>query len=180
MKPNSGSGDKGDTSIIGNRLSKGDSVIDVIGTLDELNSFIGLARSFSKDEKVGSILEKVQNDIFLIGEEFAKIRQPMPRTKFSEENIKFLEETINDLEKELKPINRFILPYGALPASALHVARTVCRRCERAIVISKGTEQINELTLKYVNRLSDLLFTLARFVNRKMEVEEKFWGPEFP
>lgn len=179
MKPNVGSGDKGDTSIIGNRVSKDDPVIEVIGTLDELNSSIGLARSFLKDEKADSILEKVQNDLFLIGEEFAKIRRPTPRTKFSEENVKFLEETINDLEKELEPINRFILPYGALPASALHTARTICRRCERAIVVSKGMEQTNELTLKYINRLSDLLFTLARFVNKKMNVEEQFWGPEF-
>ena len=171
-------GDKGETSLIGKRVKKTDPSISVVGTLDELNSFIGLANSFLNDKQIQTILEKIQNDLFVLGEEVVKKDLPEPRTKFSISDIEFLEKTMDELEKEIKPLKRFVLPGGSQSASFLHVARSTCRRCEREIVVLMEKENLNENVLKYINRLSDLLFVLARIVNQRQNVEEKTWGPE--
>ena len=178
-------GDKGETSTIGKRVSKTDPSISVIGSLDELNSFIGLTTSFLNDKQLKNILEKVQNDLFLLGEEVVKRNFPKPRTKFSQSDIEFLENEMEILEKEIKPLKKFVLPGGSQAASSLHVARSVCRRCEREIANLTEKEKVlieqdvlDENVLKYVNRLSDLLFVMARLINQRLNVEEKTWGPE--
>ena len=170
-------GDKGETSLIGKISSKTDPRVEAYGTVDELNSFIGLAKSFLKDDQLEKILEKIQNDLFELGSELADASKS-PKQKISVENVEWIEKNLDELEKELKPIKKFVLPTGSQAAASLHVARTICRRCERRIVSLSITEKINPEILRYVNRLSDLFFVLARVVNQRMKVEEKTWGPE--
>ncbi len=170
-------GDKGETALIGKKSPKIDPRVEAYGTVDELNSFVGLANSFLKDNQLQKILEKVQNDLFELGSELADASKN-PKLKISAENVIWVEETMNELEKELKPIKKFVLPTGSQAASFLHVARTVCRRCERRIVTVTEKEKINPEILRYINRLSDLLFVLARVINQRLNVQEKTWGPE--
>jgi len=171
-------GDKGETSLIGKRVKKTDFNVSALGTLDELSSFIGLAKSYLRDKNLEGILDKIQNDLFLLGEEIVKKEFSPPRTKFSQKDIQFLEKTMDELEKEIKPLKKFVLPGGGQVASSLHVARTVCRRCEREIAALMENEKLDENVLKYVNRLSDLLFVMARLVNQRQNIKEKTWGPE--
>ncbi len=171
-------GDRGETSLIGKRVPKSECSVSAIETLDELNSFIGLADSFLEDKQLKTVLEKIRDDLFLLGEEIVKKDLPAPRTKLSPSDIDFLEKNIDELEKEVKPIRKFVLPGGSQAASALHVARSVCRRCEREIVSLTEKGKLDENVLKYINRLSDLLFIMARLANQRLGVEEKTWGPE--
>jgi cob(I)alamin adenosyltransferase len=173
MKPNIGSGDKGQTDFHGERVDKCCCNIDSIGTIDELNSFLGLVRSINKDNEIDSIIEKVQNDLFTIGADIAT-----SNNHISKENVKFLESSMQELEKELAPLNKFILPAGNQVSSLLHVARAVCRRAEREVVALSKQEKINEQIIPYLNRLSDLFFTLARVVNKRAELEEKEWSKD--
>lgn len=170
MKPCMGSGDKGETDFRAKRVSKCECNIESLGTIDELNSFIGLVRSFNKDKEIDSILEKVQNVLFTLGADIAT-----GSNRISKENVKFLEASMIELEKELKPLNKFILPTGNQISSLLHVARTVCRRAEREVVSLSKKEKINEQIITYLNRLSDLLFLLARVVNKRSGLKEKEW-----
>ncbi len=170
-------GDNGETALIGKKSSKTDLRVEAYGTVDELNSFVGLSISFLKDARLEKILEKIQNDLFELGSELADASKN-PKQKISAENVKWVEETMTELEKELKPIKKFVLPTGSRSASFLHVARTICRRCERRIVTVNEKEKINSEVLRYINRLSDLLFVLARVANQRLNVEEKTWGPE--
>jgi cob(I)alamin adenosyltransferase len=173
MKPNIGRGDKGETDFRDKRVNKCECNIESIGTVDELNSFIGLVRSFNKDKEIDSILEKIQNDLFAIGSDLATNTSIITR-----DNVKFLEDSMIKLEKELKPLTKFILPTGNQISALLHVSRAVCRRAEREVVSLSKQEKVNEQVIPYLNRLSDLLFTLARVVNKRSGIEEKEWSKD--
>lgn len=171
-------GDKGETSLVGRRISKDDSRVEAYGTIDELNSFVGLAKSVSNDPKISVILEKVQSDLFVVGAELATVTSKGSESRITGDDVLWLEKTSDEMEKELVPIKKFVLPNGSQLASALHVARSVCRRAERRIVTLSRKESVNPEIIRYVNRLSDMLFVMARYVNQKLNVAEKTWGPE--
>ena len=176
MKPNIGSGDKGDTSLLGSKkVSKSDYQVEAYGDVDELNSFIGLIRSNLKHEETDGVLKHVQEKLFVIGSHLASSTENLDLPKLTETDIKFIEETIQTFEKDLPELKRFILPTGTETSALLHVARTVCRRAERSIVALSKEKDVDRNLQSYVNRLSDLFFTLARYVNKKEGKEETEW-----
>lgn len=171
-------GDKGSTSLLDKRVSKSDCRVEALGNLDELNSFLGLAASFSGRQSLKELLQKIQNHIFRIQAEIA-ITNPAenltPLKPISDKEVSGLEKAIDKIEKNLPPLNKFILPQGARDSATLHVARTICRRTERSLV--KANEDLpfaNPAILKYINRLSDLLFVLARYSNKINNVSDIF------
>ncbi|MFC2949607.1 cob(I)yrinic acid a,c-diamide adenosyltransferase [Virgibacillus sediminis] len=171
------SGDKGQTSLIyGKRVAKNDARVEAYGTCDEANSMIGLALSFldgenfdGKDEFI-STLHKVQTILFHVGAELATPSDKEVAWKLKHEHIEELEKQIDQWEEELPPLKNFILPSGHRASAALHTARTVARRAERAAV---GVDDANPMVQSYINRLSDFLFVAARYVNRKLGGEER-------
>ncbi len=164
-------GDKCETCIIGKTTEKCSCNTTAIGAVDELNSFLGMAKSKINDSDLKNILEKIQGDLFLVGSGLAG-----SSISVSEENVKWIENNIVNLEKDLPQLKNFILPGGSEASADLHVARSVCRRAEREIVSFSKEEEINPEILKYINRLSDLLFTLARKVDSRNKIEEKTWN----
>ncbi|MBI2084511.1 MAG: cob(I)yrinic acid a,c-diamide adenosyltransferase [Candidatus Aenigmarchaeota archaeon] len=175
MKPNIGQGDKGETSLFGGKkVSKDECQVQAYGDVDELNSYVGLIRAVNKHEEIDSLLEKIQEDLFVLGSQLASTENSrLPQ--LTKDNIKFLEENIQKFEKDLQELRHFILPGGSQTASLLQVARTICRRAERSIVSLSKQKQLDENIIPYVNRLSDLLFTLARHANKSENVKEKEW-----
>jgi len=182
MKPKIGSGDKGKTKILGCELDKTSSLVGLIGQLDELNSFIGFSRSLLKFEghsefrDLDEIMKKIQSHIFLMSSELigASLKK-----KIGEREVKWLEDVINELEKEVEPISNFIYPTGSVPSSSLQVARAICRRVEReAFKFSKRQRIVRNEVLSYLNRLSDVLFVMARVINKRMKVSEEIWKAE--
>lgn len=182
-------GDRGQTSLFGGkRVSKDSLQIEAVGSVDELNSAIGVAiaqiqnsklKIKSYSAKVKSELEKVQHDLFSIG---ASLASPKQRTKNRELKTESLEQRtagfetlIDELAKDLPTLRNFILPGGGKAGSALHFARTICRRAERRIIALDKKETVDPDILKYFNRLSDLLFTMARFINMKEKKKETIW-----
>ncbi len=168
--------DKEETSLYGRRTRKDSVRIGVIGTLDELNSFAGLAASRFDGGEIKQILKEVQRDLFVAG---ADVATPFDITekhqRISHDDVKRLEDYISRLESELEPLNKFILPGGSREAAVLHICRTICRRAERAIVALKTHEELNNYVFVYINRLSDLFFTLARIANKRKGVEDEKW-----
>ena len=186
MKIYTGTGDRGKTSLFsGERISKADTRIDAYGDLDELNSILGaLAAHLSAEVKLVAELQQIQSGLFQAGAWLATL-PGAPSTdslqEISLEQIDFLEKAIDRFEKELPVIKAFILPGGHISAAWAHVARTVCRRCERKVVLlisksmqGKGTEPYQRL-LVFLNRLSDFLFVLARKCNHIHGVSDKPW-----
>lgn len=171
-------GDKGETSLVGGAVSKNDPRVEAYGTIDELSSFIGMAQSVSTQEKVNVILDRVQNDLFSIGAELATVTAKGSESRIKADDVLWLEKSSDDVESHLTPIRKFVLPGGSNVSSALHVARTVARRAERRLVSLSKSEYVNPEILRYVNRLSDLLFIMARYCNEKLGVKERTWGPE--
>ena len=172
--------DKGYTQLFGGEsISKSSVLVEAYGTVDELNSIIGLARSQIKDKEISEMLHKLQRDLFNLGSDFAspitdeKTNEYVPR--ISEADIKWIEECIEKIDKSLPPLRNFILPGGSYSASLIHVARAICRRAERRAVSLKGEKGVNQVILKYLNRLSDFLFYLARWVNQKENVQDEVW-----
>jgi len=167
-------GDTGLTSLIGGkRVSKDSSRVDAYGEIDELNAVLGVARSEAKDREIKRLISTIQNDLFIIGADLASpmdIRAP----RIKPVSIRRLERTIDKFLKELNPLKEFILPTGSGGGHYLHLARTVSRRAERSIVKLNREEKINENVLKYINRLSDLLFVMARIENKRSGFEETF------
>jgi len=165
-------GDGGETSLVdGSRVSKDDLRVAAFGEVDELNSVLGLARAWNEESEIAAILERLQNDLFTVGADLATpLGTDVPRV--SEELVTDLEGLIDQLLKELEPLKEFILPSGTLVGSALHLARAVARRAERAIVTLGRHEDTNPAVLRYLNRVSDLLFVLARVANRRAGVVE--------
>jgi len=186
MKIYTKTGDKGETALYGGtRVSKASARVESYGTIDELNAFIGSAKSEISDEKVLSQLKKIQFDLFTVGSESATPADKMllangkPRLPLiiSEKEIEELELWMDDFDKELEPLQFFILPGGGKAATSLHVARTVCRRAERALVFLNETEEVRPELIKYLNRLSDYLFILARYISKLNDEAEEYWNP---
>ena len=186
MKIYTKTGDKGETSLYGGtRVSKAAARVESYGTLDELNAFIGLAKAEISDEKVLNQLQKIQFDLFTVGSEAATPTDKLILANgknrldlmISEEEISELEHWMDDLDAELEPLQFFILPSGGKAAASVHVCRTVCRRAERAMVYLNETEEVRPELIKYLNRLSDYLFILARFISKISGEKEDFWNP---
>ena len=173
-------GDKGETSLIGGiRVPKSHEKIEAYGTLDEANSFIGVVLDSCGDEEVASILRQVQERLFVIESWFAAASPEAAAglPALSEEDIEILEKEIDRMNASLPALASFILPSGHPLVSATHVARTVCRRAERCMVRIAGTVPCEKLGIKYVNRLSDYLFVLARKFCQDLQVPETLWKP---
>ncbi len=184
MKIYTKKGDTGETSLIGGeRVLKDDLRIEAYGTVDELNSVLGVLRDHLEDEKSDHFLETVQNILFVIGSELAAAPgHKMSLPQLTEEHIVYLENQMDEWEKGLPELKNFILPGGDLAASQAHVARCVCRRAERkAVALSvqlSGTAHADELDfliIRYLNRLSDALFVLARHLTKKRGGTETLW-----
>lgn len=180
MKIYTKKGDSGETSLFGGtRVPKSSLRIEAYGTVDELNSVIGLAASNSLSPKGTVWVRKVQEYLFVLGADLAT--PPSSDTKIDrigQDEIETLEQAIDEMEEELKPLKNFILPGGAHAGATLHVARTVCRRAERASVACSEKENISDHTIKFLNRLSDFLFVLARYENKYVSTPEETWKPE--
>lgn len=179
-------GDKGETSLYGGtRVSKAAARVESYGTLDELNAFIGLAKAEISDEKVLNQLQKIQFDLFTVGSEAATPTDKMLLANgknrldlmISEKEITELELWMDDFDAELEPLRLFILPSGGKAAATFHVCRTVCRRAERAMVFLNETEEVRPELIKYLNRLSDYLFILARYISKISGEKEDYWNP---
>ena len=179
-------GDKGETSLYGGtRVSKAAARVESYGTLDELNAFIGLAKAEISDEKVFNQLQKIQFDLFTVGSEAAtptdKLLLANGKSRLdlmiSEKEITELELWMDDFDAELEPLKFFILPSGGKAAATVHVCRTVCRRAERAMVFLNETEEVRPELIKYLNRLSDYLFILARYISKISGEKEDYWNP---
>ena len=179
-------GDKGETSLYGGtRVSKAAARVESYGTLDELNAFIGLAKAEISDEKVLNQLQKIQFDLFTVGSEAATPTDKMLLANgknrldlmISEKEITELELWMDDFDAELEPLKFFILPSGGKAAATVHVCRTVCRRAERAMVFLNETEEVRPELIKYLNRLSDYLFILARYISKISGEKEDYWNP---
>ena len=171
-------GDKGKTNLYGSMISKSDIRFDTYGTIDELNSFIGLADSFNKNQFIHDILIKVQNELFIIGSDLSHSykNEINSNMKIVKENIVTLEKFIDDTDKKIPKLTNFILPSGSNVAALLHVCRSLCRKAERKIVLLSEKYSVNSLSLIYLNRLSDLLFVLARYSNKLEDCEELIWN----
>lgn len=167
------SGDRGQTTLVGGRrVSKGSLRVEAYGEIDELNSLLGVARAEIQDASIDAILERLQNELFTVGADLASPPDvDAPRVK--NEWVSQLERIIDELNGELPPLEEFVLPGGSRAGAILHLARTVARRAERRIVQLSHQEPINEAILVYVNRLSDLLFVLARVINVRQGEPEK-------
>lgn len=180
-------GDRGQTSLVsGTKISKSHTRLEAYGTVDELNSSLGVARSeiarakgaTQQRKTLDAQLKNIQNDLFNLGSLLAceKPEVALKLPSIGEPEIKEMEVHIDQMTKVLKPLKEFILPGGHPLASSLHVSRTVCRRAERWTVrLSKEGDSVDPVTIKYLNRLSDYLFTCARFANHLMKTNEPVW-----
>lgn len=178
MKIYTKTGDAGTTSLFGGkRVSKADLRIETYGSVDELNSWMGLLHDQEINAKRKDVIERVQSKLFVIGSILAaepgnaKIKVP----SLQENDIQFLETEIDAMDNTLPPMRYFILPGGHQAVSFCHIARTVCRRAERLVVSLQQQEEIDQLVVKYLNRLSDYLFILARKMTHELGIEETPW-----
>jgi cob(I)alamin adenosyltransferase len=182
MKIYTKTGDEGTTSLFGGkRVSKSELRIDTYGTVDELNSWIGVLRDQDVNQKRKSALIEIQDRLFTIGSilatepENTKVKIP----HLLESDITFLEKEMDDMDALLQPMRSFVLPGGHPSVSWGHVARTVCRRAERLVIGLNNVEKADPLAIKYLNRLSDYLFVLCRMMTAEMGVEETPWKPRW-
>jgi cob(I)alamin adenosyltransferase len=172
-------GDSGETSLYGKtRVSKADARVNAYGEVDETNACLGAARAAGVDEEIASLIEALQKDLFAVGARLADpsslIAERVTKASIGEADVQRLEQAIDRLESTLPPLRRFILPGGSPAGALLHVARTVCRRGERR-VIGLGPGAVDPILIVYLNRLSDLLFVMARAVNHRAGVPETEW-----
>jgi len=169
-------GDKGKTSLYGGKtVSKGSLRVDAYGSLDELNSAIGVALTEINEPLIKKELVVIQNDLFEIGASLASSIENKKFEEYLDKRVKDFEKQIDSLSEKLPELMNFILPGGSKGSSLLHLARTICRRAERRITELSEKEEINGKTIVYINRLSDLLFTFARFINYKEKKKEAIW-----
>ena len=176
-------GDAGDTGLFGGgRVPKNHPRVEAYGDVDELNAAIGFARAIEQMPRIDEVLVPIQRDLFAIGALLAtpdreKMHQHLEKARVDEDRIGQLERAIDDGDRELEPLRSFIVPGGTPKAAALHVARTVCRRAERRVVslTESGIDEIPQVVVIYLNRLSDLLFTLARVANKRSGAGEVTW-----
>ena len=178
MKIYTRTGDAGETSLFGGaRVSKSDPRVETYGDVDELNAWLGLARASRGDPAMDQEIVQLQRDLFAVGAQLAdpsdKIAPRVAKAIIGDADVERLEAAIDRLEAELPPLRRFILAGGTPAGAALHVARTVCRRAERRMVALDPP--VDPVLLRYVNRLSDLLFVMARVANHRGGVPETEW-----
>jgi cob(I)alamin adenosyltransferase len=174
-------GDKGQTSLLGGtRVPKNHIRIEAYGTVDELNSWIGLLRDSVINEHAKEILIKVQDRLFTMGSSLASdpVKSKVKIPHLSEEDITIFEKEIDAMDAQLPPMKNFVLPGGHQTVSYCHVTRCVCRRAERRVIHLAENEQVDELVIKYLNRLSDYLFMLARKLTQDLKVTEVPWKPK--
>ena len=179
MKIYTKTGDSGQTGLFGGpRVSKDDPRIEAYGTVDELNSVLGLARAAMLPSDVDLLIARIQNELFSVGAELAT---PNPQASgmriIQASHIEAIEQAIDHYESSLEPLKQFILPGGTPAGAALHLARTVCRRAERRVITltQKPGELVSAEMVIYLNRISDLLFVLARAVNKQSRVPDTPW-----
>lgn len=179
MKIYTKKGDKGQTSLIGGvKVSKGETRIHAYGTVDELNSCIGVVRDMYQEKIARSSLFKIQNLLFTIGSHLASHeKSKMVLPEIAESDITFLEQEMDRMNESLPELTHFILPGGHPAVSHCHVARCVCRRAERLAVELAENEKVEPVIIKYLNRLSDYLFVLARQIGKDSGAEELKWMP---
>lgn len=171
-------GDKGKTSLYGGKIvSKASLRVNTYGTLDELNSSLGIVLSYKIDPKIKKELIKIQSDLFEIGGSLASPATNKEKTleKYLKERVTDFENHIDNFSKKLPELENFILPGGSIPGSHIHFVRTLVRRAERRVVELSEKEKVNHQSLIYLNRLSDLLFVFARFTNHKAKKKETLW-----
>ena len=170
-------GDKGSTLLgDGKRVNKNSSRVDAYGSVDEANAAIGLS-ILRTNVKIKKILQVVQNDLFDLGADLCvPDKKNIQKLKITSDRVDYIEKIIDTFNKELSPLNSFILPGGSESSTYLHIARTITRRAERKVVAVSKKEKINPVTIVYLNRLSDLLFVIARFTNNKGK-KDILWKP---
>jgi len=174
-------GDTGETSLFGGRrVAKSELRVEAYGSVDEVNSMIGVVLATSPVEFAADVLEEIQRDLFSIGALLAspepeKVVKALSKAALSQERVAQLEEVIDRVDDELPALTAFALPGGSPKAAQLHLARTNCRRAERAVVLLHSTETVDQVILQYLNRLSDLLFTLARLANLRAGTADRTW-----
>ncbi|MGK7392572.1 MAG: cob(I)yrinic acid a,c-diamide adenosyltransferase [Candidatus Cyclobacteriaceae bacterium M2_1C_046] len=181
MKIYTKTGDKGTTALFGGtRVSKSHERIDAYGTVDELNSYLGLLRDQPVNQKRLDLLISIQENLFVIGSTLAtepgNDKVKIPRLK--EEAISQLESAMDEMDEKLPPMRNFILPGGDQAISFCHIARCVCRRAERLVVKLSDSAQIDEIVVIYLNRLSDYLFVLSRMMTQELSAKEIPWKPQ--
>ena len=182
MKIYTKTGDQGITSLLGGvRVPKSDLRIDAYGTLDELNSYIGLLRDQEVNKKRSELLKTIQDRLFTIGADLATVpgKDKVKKPDLHPEDVEVLEKEMDTMDAELPMLTAFILPGGHTSVSFCHLARTVCRRSERIVVELASQEPVAELVIQYLNRLSDFLFVLGRKMAQELEVEEVTWKPRW-
>lgn len=181
MKIYTRTGDAGDTGLFGGgRVPKDHARVEAYGDVDELNAVLGWVRAAEPMPRIDEIIVPVQRDLFSLGALLAtpdreKMRAHLQKARIDDDRIRELELAIDECERELDPLRSFIIPGGTAKAAALHVARTVCRRAERRVVGLQRDAEVPELAVRYLNRLSDLLFMLARVANRRAGAGEVSW-----
>ena len=173
MKIYTKTGDAGDTGLFGGgRVPKDHVRVQAYGDVDELNSAIGIARATAPVAFMDDLLESIQRDLFALGGHLAtphpeKVKKALEKAELSEARVALFERTMDEADQELPALKAFVLPAGTPKAAALHLARTVCRRAERSVIALSHEHEVPALFLVYLNRLSDLLFTLARLANHR-------------
>lgn len=176
MKIYTKTGDAGETGLFGGgRVPKDDPRVQAYGDVDELNATLGFAASLDPAGFEADFLQSAQRDLFAIGAELATPNAAKVRAQLGPERVSAIEQIIDKHDATLTPLKNFILPGGTPKAAAFHVARTTCRRAERAVVTLARDEQINPVIIHYLNRLSDLLFVLARAVNKQAGCADIVW-----
>ena len=178
MKIYTKTGDDGTTSLFsGGRVPKTHLRVEAYGTVDELNSVLGLARAHQPSVQTDDWLAQVQRQLFHLGADLATPLDAKSEwvVRMDADTVRWLEERIDEMTAALPPLTHFILPGGSLVAAQLHVARTVCRRAERLVVALQAHEPVGDHVLVYLNRLSDFLFTLARYENQQASIPDVTW-----
>ncbi len=178
MKIYTKTGDDGNTGLQGDfRISKSHPRIIAYGTVDEANAAIGVVLTNTLDDDVSQLLNQIQNDLFLLGSDLSNQNLNDLKNRVTLEMIEKLEKSIDTFESELPPITNFILPGGNVAASQIHQVRTIVRRAETLVVKLSDKDEINSNCIKYLNRLSDLMFVMGRLINKRNDVEDIIWKP---
>ena len=178
MKIYTKTGDGGNTGLQGDfRIAKSHPRIMAYGTVDEANATIGVVLTNTLDDDITEILSQIQNDLFVLGSDLSNQNLNDLKNRISIKNVETLEEAIDKFESELPPITNFILPGGNIAAAQIHQVRTIVRRAETLVVKLSDKDEINSNSIKYLNRLSDLMFVMGRLINKRNGVEDIIWKP---
>ena len=178
MKIYTKTGDDGNTGLQGDfRISKSHSRIMAYGTVDEANAAIGIVLTNTLDDDIRQVLTQIQNELFLLGSDLSNQNLNDLKNRISLDKVEKLEEFIDKFELELSPITNFILPGGNVAAAQIHQVRTIVRRAETLVVKLSDKNEINSNCIKYLNRLSDLMFVMGRLINKRNDVEDIIWKP---